>query len=324
MEYNKMKKEQLINRIYELEYLVEQLKKEKEQQERLEFAWTGNLGHWYWNYKTNIVTFNRLKLEALGYTKKEIPKEVRYQFFTDKIHPDDYDRAMNSMKEHITGESDVYEVEYRIKTKQGNWKWFYDRGKVTKRDKDNKPILIAGIVFDISERKQMESKLKNYNNILKIQAATDSLTCLFNHKTIYEKLKKEVIASKNEKLPLSILMIDIDNFKNVNDTYGHLLGDKVLIEMSNTIMNNIRQDDLVGRYGGEEFMIIFPNTDIVKARVISERLRKEISKLRFTNEFSITISGGLAQYDNESIEELIRISDDNLYRAKRNGKNMII
>ena len=147
MEYNKFTKKELIERIDELEILNAQLLQEKKEETRLEYAWSGNLGHWYWNVKMNRVTFNPLKVTRLGYTKDEIPHHVPYTFFTEKIHPNDYEKVMDVMTKHLNGQGKVYEVEYRIRTKDGKYKWYYDRGKITKYDKNNKPLFLAGIVF---------------------------------------------------------------------------------------------------------------------------------------------------------------------------------
>src|SRR5690554_4452876 len=125
-----------------------------ENEEQINFSWTGNLGHWYWDVKNNEVRFNDLKALALGYTKEELPEKIDYQFFTDKLHPDDYEGVMQNMRDHMMGLTGVYEVEYRIRTKEGRWKWFYDRGKVTRRAADGKPLFLAGIVFDITLQKQ--------------------------------------------------------------------------------------------------------------------------------------------------------------------------
>lgn len=124
-----MSTEQLIDRIRELEILNAQLLDEKEKEAGLDFAWTGNLGHWYWNITTNRVTFNSLKVRALGFDPEELPEQVPYQFFTDRVHPDDYERTMEAMRSHLCGGAHVYEVEYRIQAKDGSWRWYYDRGE---------------------------------------------------------------------------------------------------------------------------------------------------------------------------------------------------
>lgn len=96
--------------------------------------------HWYWDIETNTITFNPLKVTTLGYEICEIPEHVTYQYFTDKLHPEDYPKTMKAMKDHLYGRIEVYEAEYQIKTKDGRYRWYYDRGKITQRDKDGKPF----------------------------------------------------------------------------------------------------------------------------------------------------------------------------------------
>lgn len=323
MDYQDLSREQLLNRIMELEMLNKQLLEEKEQEVGLDYPWTGNLGHWYWNIKTNTVTFNSLKVTTLGYTKDEIPTQVNYQFFTDKLHPEDYENTMNAMLLHLQGKKRVYEVEYRIRTKNGGWKWFYDRGKITQFSEDGKPIFMSGIVFDITDKKELQLELENKNEFLKEQSLTDSLTKLKNYRALMDKLNMETDKAKHLKTPLSVALLDIDNFKQINDTKGHLFGDKILMEVAGIMLKSVREKDIVGRYGGEEFLIIFPNTKEESARSIADRIRQNIDNYKFHEDFKLTISGGVKEFKGESISEFIHEADLNLYSAKNTGKNKI-
>lgn len=323
MDYVDFTREQLLERIEELELLNRELLLEKEQETRLEYAWTGNLGHWYWNIKSNSVTFDPLKVKALGYEKSEIPEHVTYQFFTDKLHPEDYQTTMDAMRNHLYAKKEVYEVEYRIKAKDGRYKWFYDRGKITQWDSSGKPLFLAGIVFDITQRKELELELESKNKILAELAAIDGLTKINNHRTLIEQLKFEIANANRTKRPFSVAIFDVDDFKQVNDSKGHVYGDKVLTDLADIIKKSIRDSDLAGRYGGEEFMVIFPNADLVKAAKISERIRQNVEHYLFVEDLSITISGGVKEYKGENITELIDSADTNLYKAKNNGKNRI-
>ena len=324
MDYNSFSKEELIQIIKELQMLNQQLLKEKEQEEGLDFAWAGNLGHWYWNIKTNTVTFNDLKATTLGYSKEEIPEKVDYQFFTDKLHPEDYQKTMNVMLKHLQGELPAYEIEYRIKTKDGNYKWYYDRGKITQYDEDGKPVFLAGIVFDITEKKELQEELKIKNKILKEKAIRDGLTNVKNRRALIEELKLEMEKAMESKEPLSIVIFDIDNFKKINDSKGHVYGDKVLIKVAKFMKNNARKTDVVGRYGGEEFMIILKNTTKSSAKSISENIRKSIEKYFWNKDIRVTISGGVYEYNGEELEDFINIADMNLYKAKKLGRNRIV
>lgn len=324
MDYKSYSKDRLIEKIYELELFIKELLKEKEQEIKLEYSWTGNLGHWYWNVKTNSVTFNPLKVTALGYDKEEIPDNVTYQFFTDKLHPEDYKKTMDAMIRHLEGDENIYEAEYRIRTKDGKYKWYYDRGKIIRYDEKGKPLFLSGIVFDITERKEDQLKLEEKNKILAEISSFDGLTKIRNHRTLFECLKSEIMDSQRTGKMLTIAMLDIDDFKNVNDTRGHIYGDRVLKDVAKIIESNIRSNDIAGRYGGEEFMIIFPGTSLPDAAKVSERIRKAIESCKFISDITITISGGLSQYKGEKATQLIDRADKNLYKAKKSGRNRII
>ncbi|NCA95982.1 MAG: PAS domain S-box protein, partial [Methanomicrobia archaeon] len=136
--------ESLLARVKELEVLNKELLEQKALEDRLDYAWAGNLGHWYLNLKTQVVVFNPLKLTSLGYTFDEIETPVRFSFFTSKLHPEDYLKAMNAMRDHMAGKVPVYEIEYRIRHKDGSYKWFHDRGKITQSDEDGTPVLVSG------------------------------------------------------------------------------------------------------------------------------------------------------------------------------------
>lgn len=165
MEYNKMSKKQLIELLKSKDRFIEAYKEEKQYSENLKFPWGGNLGQWFWDVKNNIVDFNPLKVTNLGYTTEEIPENIGYEFFVDKLHRDDYERVMQNMRDHLEGKTEVYETEYRIQAKDGQWKHYYDRGKITKRNEDGKPLFLTGIVFDITEQKNFEKKINKHSLI---------------------------------------------------------------------------------------------------------------------------------------------------------------
>jgi len=323
-DYSSLSREILIETIEELKRLNRQLLEEKEQEIGLNFSWSGNLGHWYWDVKANTVTFNPLKITTLGYSFEELPEKVSYQFFTEKLHPEDYPKAMNAMLAHLSGKSEVYEVEYRIRTKDGNYKWYYDRGKITQYNEEGKPTFLAGIVFDITEKKEMQFDLERKNILLSEQSLIDGLTRVRNHRALMTDLEDEMKRVKESKAPLSIALFDIDDFKKVNDNFGHVYGDKVLVDVASVMQKNVREGDLLGRYGGEEFMILFKDTDLESARTVAERIRKAIADHSFEEGISVTASAGIMQYSGTTISEFVHAADMNLYTAKKNGKNQVI
>lgn len=168
-----------------------------------------------------------------------------------------------------------------------------------------------------------------YAEILK-HATLDALTGFYNRRQLEERIKQEVSSAKRQKRNLCAIMTDIDFFKNVNDTYGHAAGDLVLKTVSRVIKNQLRDYDVAGRYGGEEFVILLPFTRLEEAQMVAERLRKavetkkiEISKLCPDKEnINVTISLGVAQYNGE--KDFIENADKALYKAKESGRNKVI
>ncbi len=155
-------------------------------------------------------------------------------------------------------------------------------------------------------------------------ATIDSLTGLFNRSKIEQVLTIEVLRARRYKHPLSVIIADIDHFKNVNDTFGHNTGDQVLAGIASIMKSNIREVDTLGRWGGEEFLIVCPETTADGARKLADTLRKKIERHSFREVGIKTISMGVAQIEGEEWDEdLIRRADKNLYRAKRGGRNRV-
>ncbi len=187
----------------------------------------------------------------------------------------------------------------------------------------NEKIFMARLKANIRSFLLMQ-ELKETNLLLENLVKTDGLTNIYNHKYIYERLEKEVFKAKQHNTNLSIIMFDIDKFKNINDTYGHPMGDEVLIQISSKLKKEVRETDIVGRYGGEEFIIILPETDLQDACSLADRLRVCISKIKFTQEnLKVTISGGVSTLKKENPLEFIRNVDILLYKAKNKGRNRI-
>ena len=159
------------------------------------------------------------------------------------------------------------------------------------------------------------------------QATTDGLTGLANHKTFYEILEKELWRSRRYGGQISLIMVDIDNLKKINDAYGHRAGDKVIREVSRRIRECIRQIDTAARYGGDEFAVILPNTSLSDATVVAERMVDAVANSPTTlkkEQISLSISVGLGQYDADTNpEDITSRSDEALYKAKQAGKNTV-
>jgi len=172
---------------------------------------------------------------------------------------------------------------------------------------------------------EVNAQLKREKNLLKVSSITDGLTGLYNRTYIDEQFRQFIKESSRYGKPFSIAMFDLDHFKRVNDEYGHNTGDEVLRQVAETFHNLIRETDIAGRYGGEEFLLLFPQTDHEEALVVTERIRINIERLEFEGgPEQITVSAGVAQYGGESAQELLNQADKNLYMAKQSGRNRIV
>lgn len=168
------------------------------------------------------------------------------------------------------------------------------------------------------------SELKQKNKTLEEMLTIDGLTQLYNHNYIYSRLETEIKKADRYNHSLSVIMIDIDFFKSVNDNYGHQFGDKVLKSLADTIREEIRSIDIAGRYGGEEFAVILPETNLDGAVSLAERMRISVENMKFEiSSVKITASFGVVELKTHTALELIEESDKYLYLAKKNGRNRV-
>ena len=181
-------------------------------------------------------------------------------------------------------------------------------------------------VKSLVKKKASLDKLCDRYEMAVHSAITDKLTGLYNRRYFDHFLDLEIKRSSRQNASLALLMIDIDNFKQINDTLGHLFGDTILNKLGKLIKTEIRETDMAARYGGEEFAIVMSNTGLKEAVRIAERIRQSIQAYSFdTENFLTTVSIGIALYplDAHSLNELIEKSDNSLYKAKRDGKNRV-
>lgn len=169
------------------------------------------------------------------------------------------------------------------------------------------------------------SLLMDEKEQLRLASITDSLTQLYNRGYVLKRLQEEIAANRRYGGEFCALLLDIDDFKHVNDTYGHLAGDEVLRGIARIFKSEFRETDIVGRYGGEEFLVILTNTGAENGMAVAERVNTHIGGQMFgTSECKVTMSGGLVSYSGESTDELLMKVDDLLYKAKNEGKNRIL
>jgi diguanylate cyclase (GGDEF)-like protein/PAS domain S-box-containing protein len=204
--------------------------------------------------------------------------------------------------------------EIKNKNKNGEDYWLEQHIIPKINPENNKIESFVSIGIDITTKKEME----------KI-ASTDKLTGIYNRRMLDEILQIEIEVAQRHSSELSLIIIDIDHFKDVNDNYGHLIGDETLKTMSSIIFENIRTSDIFGRYGGEEFLIICTQTNKDNAFILAEKLRTIVGKYNFNKIGTKTISLGISRYEkNDSIESLFKKADEALYCAKESGRNKTV
>ncbi len=176
------------------------------------------------------------------------------------------------------------------------------------------------------DSQHLEGKLIEYNKILRQQASTDTLTGLSNRRSANEFIEKQI--KRNDEKGFCVCMCDIDFFKKVNDSYGHDIGDMVLAGVAQALVDNVTEECLVARWGGEEFLIVFPNMNGDEAKSLLDIIRSRIKKIEFdtgSKTFSITITYGLAEYGFDgSAEAVVKEADGKLYIGKENGRDQIV
>jgi diguanylate cyclase (GGDEF)-like protein/PAS domain S-box-containing protein len=237
-----------------------------------------------------------------------------------------------------TGKGESFEGEIRL---PGKISYFHIRLNPIK-DEAGKVVLMLTDATDITARKQAEEKLKEANKLLeeqlseikqlqetlREQAVRDSLTGLYNRRYLDEMLERELARARRENYPVSVMMIDIDHFKNFNDIHGHQAGDEILKALGALLRNGIRQGDIACRYGGDEFIVIMPGADKADAEQRAEAIHLNFNSLRINYagvEMCATVSIGVAFYPQhgDDIDQIIKAADSAMYEAKQAGRNRV-
>jgi len=189
-------------------------------------------------------------------------------------------------------------------------------------------ILIVVLSLYNIKNKQLEKikdDLYNTNQELEKISTLDKLTNIYNRRKIDEVLDKEIKLSRNTENLLGVIMIDIDHFKNINDMYGHAVGDKVLVKIANILKEHIRTSDFIARWGGEEFIVVCINTDIQDMKILSDKIRVVIENYDFEITSKITVSCGISLLSKkETADDIFKKADSALYRAKNTGRNCVV
>jgi diguanylate cyclase (GGDEF)-like protein/PAS domain S-box-containing protein len=290
--------------------------RENEERWKLALESTGD-GVWDWDIPGGREFFSKRLKEMYGHGDDDLFDQVDQ--YDSLSHPDDRAQMVRDRKAHLDGITASYVNEHRIRCKDGSWKWVLTRGMVISRDAQGRPLRMIGTHTDITERKNSETLIWR-------QAHFDALTGLPNRSMLRDRLEQEIRKCKRDGLQLAVLFIDLDHFKEVNDTLGHGNGDQLLIEASRRLRDCVRESDTVARMGGDEFTIIL--TDLSEARSAERILQKLLQALEASfnlgNEqvfVSASIGVTLYPHDATEIEDLFKNADQALYAAKGAGRN---
>ena len=205
-------------------------------------------------------------------------------------------------------------------------------GVLNLNDNDRGNLNVTDLDYFLNVSEVVAVSISNAQSYEKAErlSVTDGLTGLTNRQQLQALLESEILRCRRYKTPLALVMLDVDYFKSVNDTFGHQEGDEVLIGIASIIKSMCRSHDIAARYGGEEFVLVLPETDGAGARIIAERIREEVEKHSFHHEdrvHSLTISCGISEMDEEKNHDhthLIQIADEALYQAKESGRNRTV
>jgi diguanylate cyclase (GGDEF)-like protein/PAS domain S-box-containing protein len=303
----------------------------REHEASLAFVVEGSrLGTWDWNIATGEVKRNDYWAEMLGFTPLEVNNATAGDWL-ELIHPDDRERAWQSVADHLAGRITRHELEYRMRTREGDYRWILDRARIVSRDAEGRPTRMSGTHEDITSRKEEERKitllnaeLRHANAELERLATTDTLTGVWNRRYLAQILASEVGGAKRYDEPLALIMFDIDHFKRINDRHGHLTGDRILRELTQRVRSNLRAADVLARWGGEEFLILVPHCTVQDAAKLAEKLRILVESEPFSGVGQVTCSFGVAGLQpDEPQDAWLKRVDDALYAAKSAGRNRV-
>ncbi len=262
---------------------------------------------------------NPTLLKILNYDEKEIFGKDILRF----LYPDSRDLLSENLRKLYDRKPFESPLELRMVHK--NEEGIYMETLLTLIQYEDKPAILITL-RNITERKKAEEELKRL-------VITDDLTSLYNQRYFYAQLTKEVERAKRHNRPLSLLLIDVDLFKEFNDTYGHWEGDFVLKKIGELLMKNVRDIDIAFRYGGEEFTVILPETNHEDAMIVAERIRKAVAQTLFypftlngqPDIVSKTVSIGTTEFNHEdTLKSFLKRADNAMYQAKKSGRNVVV
>lgn len=296
--------------------LAEQALREAESRWKLALESTGD-GVWDWDIAAGVERVSRRCKEMYGYADDEMADQP--QDLDRLTHPEDVALMLHDRQAHLDGLTPTYQNEHRIRCRDGSWKWILSRGMVISRDAQGHPLRMIGTHTDITKRKNAEALVWH-------QANFDALTGLPNRRMLRDRLELELKKVDRDGKQIAILFVDLDHFKEVNDTLGHDAGDQLLIEAARRVRACVRESDTVARMGGDEFTLVLSELDDDgQLDRILEKVLSAVSDLFQIGEEQVYVSAsiGITMYpgDGDDVETLFKNADQALYAAKGAGRN---
>ncbi|MBH3471811.1 diguanylate cyclase [Pseudomonas putida] len=304
-------------------------------------------GIWDWNANTGYVYRNPGWYAMLGYTSHSMANSVLT--WESVIHPEDYPRVMAHFEAYINQRNERYLIEYRCRCQDGSYLWIEDSGYIIAHNQDGSVARMLGAHRNIDAGKRRVAQLEQKNQSLECLVAErtrelswvnqqlqrqldenrelaerDALTRIANRYRLDKTLQLECERAKRFRQPLSLIAMDMDDFKPINDRYGHARGDAALVRVAENLRTCQRELDLLARWGGDEFVLVLPQTTLRDALEVAVRLRQVIEQLEPVGDCRLTLSYGVVQWqEGEDQPALLARADKALYRAKAAGKNTI-
>ncbi|MFJ4111665.1 diguanylate cyclase domain-containing protein [Pseudomonas sp. NPDC089758] len=304
-------------------------------------------GIWDWNANTGYVYRNPGWYAMLGYASHSMANSVLT--WESVIHPEDYPRVMAHFEAYINQRNERYLIEYRCRCQDGSYLWIEDSGHIIARNEDGSVARMLGAHRNIDAGKRLVAQLEQKNQSLEAQVAErtrelswvnqqlqrqldenrelaerDALTRIANRYRLEKALQQECRRAQRFREPLAVIAMDVDDFKPINDRFGHAQGDAALVHVVECLRTCLRDQDLLARWGGDEFVMVLPQTTLGEALEVAARLRQAMVQVEQVGACRLTLSYGVVQWqEGEDQHDLLGRADQALYRAKGAGKNSI-
>jgi diguanylate cyclase (GGDEF)-like protein/PAS domain S-box-containing protein len=265
---------------------------------------------------TGEVVWSDVVYDILGVEDASLPPDN--DAFLAMIHPQDRARVEDTLERLHDG--GLHDITYRIIRPDGGIRWLHETAD--NRSPDD-PDILVGTIRDITVYKELEQELRK-------QAITDPLTGLFNRRYFMKRLRQAFAHYRRSGQEAVVLLMDIDYFKAINDTYGHAMGDRVLKGLSGLFKERFRQTDVVGRLGGEEFAVLLFDTAVEDAAEVAEEIREALAGMVFSTAagetFRVSVTCGVSGFaeDDETEDNILQRADDSLYLGKHSGRNRVV